>query len=492
MTRLLSTLVLAGLLCAPALGAQTLPLPAGDGFAWERVGNTPDRGYRDIAFDAGGTLWTTPNVRWLDPVTNDWIEPSLVGQDAVLPLGPHPVDGPARADTVITTIGTTRSVDGGVTWSEFDPIGGYALAEIPAGYPHAGRLLVGDYNAGYSDDRGATWTAATYGTDQGGVSRTETFLLLPPEDRLPGAASGRDPAPPPGWPAGRVLQAGYSGVIPSDDGGATYSTLTWGSGFGFHAYSLAVVRRPDTHPLGPGPRVLLTAVVSGEPYVSAWSSDDGGDTWARRGYLPEPQTATGYGKTRGLFALPEPGEADPGAGGRAVVVLSLGHLYQTVDAGETWHVVGRAPEMSTPAQPGEPPTVSTRVGAATLGPEGRLHVAVTASPDTMGWVWRTTEAFAVADEAAPSALPGLGVTVSPNPSRAGAVAVGVALAAPSADVRVAVFDAVGRRVAVLHEGPAARELRLRVDASRWAPGVYTVRVTGASGTQASRAFTVTR
>ena len=63
----------------------------------------------------------------------------------------------------------------------------------------------------------------------------------------------------------------------------------------------------------------------------------------------------------------------------------------------------------------------------------------------------------------------------PNPTR-GASAVEVTLAAP-AEARVAVVDALGRTVAVAHDGPlGAGTTRIAVDGQRLPPGVYTVRI----------------
>ena len=81
----------------------------------------------------------------------------------------------------------------------------------------------------------------------------------------------------------------------------------------------------------------------------------------------------------------------------------------------------------------------------------------------------------VASEARPEAS-ALRLEASPNPSR-GASVVTVARGA-AGPVRVAVFDALGREVAVLHDGPAAEALGLRLDTSAWAPGVYVVRAVG--------------
>ena len=76
----------------------------------------------------------------------------------------------------------------------------------------------------------------------------------------------------------------------------------------------------------------------------------------------------------------------------------------------------------------------------------------------------------------------------PNPS-AGVVRFALALSSP-AHVRAVVLDALGREVAVAHDGPAPGAA-LAVDAGALAPGVYVLRVTAASGT-AARPFTVAR
>lgn len=62
-----------------------------------------------------------------------------------------------------------------------------------------------------------------------------------------------------------------------------------------------------------------------------------------------------------------------------------------------------------------------------------------------------------------------------------------------ADVTVAVFDALGRRVAVLHEGPLrASTYTLRVDAGDLPPGLYLVRATDGRGATATRSVALVR
>ena len=107
-------------------------------------------------------------------------------------------------------------------------------------------------------------------------------------------------------------------------------------------------------------------------------------------------------------------------------------------------------------------------------------------PDAQVPVYRCDDVGAAA---APPTPAGLALTIAPNPVR-DAAAVTLAFDAPRA-VRVAVYDVLGREVAVLHDGPAAADLRLALDASRLAPGIYVVRAAG-EGLAASRPLTVVR
>ena len=95
---------------------------------------------------------------------------------------------------------------------------------------------------------------------------------------------------------------------------------------------------------------------------------------------------------------------------------------------------------------------------------------------------------AVANETAPTGE----VTLAsvPNPAHG---AMTVTLLVPTAQsVTVEVFDAIGRRVATLHNGPAAAgPLPLSLDASGLPSGVYVVRAAG-EGVSLSERFTVVR
>ena len=78
-------------------------------------------------------------------------------------------------------------------------------------------------------------------------------------------------------------------------------------------------------------------------------------------------------------------------------------------------------------------------------------------------------------------------SVYPNPS-AGRATVAFSASGPA---RVELYDALGRRLAVLHDGPAGPDAQARLDAARLAPGVYVVRLTS-EGQSASRRVVIAR
>ena len=129
----------------------------------------------------------------------------------------------------------------------------------------------------------------------------------------------------------------------------------------------------------------------------------------------------------------------------------------------------------------------------TFNADGRRTTSLRQDWDRDAQAWadasRVTYAYDRAVDAGPSpeAAP-LAVAVYPNPTAGPAT---LRLTAPGAvDVRVEVYDALGRRVAVVHDGPAvARAFPL--DVARLAPGVYTARAV-ADGRVAHQPFTVVR
>jgi hypothetical protein len=151
--------------------------------------------------------------------------------------------------------------------------------------------------------------------------------------------------------------------------------------------------------------------------------------------------------------------------------------YEMVLAGTPSEVDGRPVVVtlfdgttSTELGAGEPFTFTVAEGDSVLA--GRFSVELSVGAGVAAEV----------DPAAPS------VSVYPNPAAGRAT---VALSAVTGDVRVSVFDALGREVAVLHDGPVAGSLEASVAPGRLVPGAYLVRVAG-EGLTATRALTVVR
>ena len=127
------------------------------------------------------------------------------------------------------------------------------------------------------------------------------------------------------------------------------------------------------------------------------------------------------------------------------------------------------------------PNVSTSQGRIVVAAVGNVFFNINAGNFTVTFSTAGEDGLAAAGE-------GLSA-VSPNPATGTArFTLGAASAEP---VSVAVYDALGRRVALVHDGPVASGEAFTVDVSRLPAGVYVVRASGASGQSAQR-FTVVR
>ncbi len=328
------------------------------------------------------------------------------------------------------------------------------MLEIPRGLPFGGTLVAEAYGsfAGISRDRGASWQISAFPASpnsQGPGAENLAVVLHGPR-------------------AGRIVGAGAWGLATSDDGGATFAPVPglW-QYFRFYGQGIAVLDRAAP---GGGDRVVATVIDPQRPgrvcFVKV--SDDGGDTWR--------ETATLTSDPNGAAA-----EIVDMGGGRAVIVMNGGHVWQTDDAGETWRIVGVVPRSLV--DPEVDFSLNPRVYWAFFGPDRRLYVGGSRlGGSNPGWTYRTTEPFVVAGEPKPAQgeASGLGVTVRPNPA-GGRVEVVLTLA-EARDVRVVVMDALGRDIAVVVDGPvAAGERVVGVDSASWPGGVYVVRATAAGG-----------
>lgn len=484
---------LAAALCAlglaPAVRAQApFPLPGTGDYTWQAVG---DRNFKieSLALDSDGNAYfgtTIDSLYVLAPSPSGvpagrWrgLPPPRGGMSAILPLDD-------AGDTLIVATFNggrlSRTTNQGATWTVVNGpfsnpfrLGGPryngAYLVLPPGHAHAGRIVAGGSRI-YSDDRGATWTdaTATRGTAVEDYD-IHTLTLLP---------------------SGRILAGGFWGVATSDDGGTTYQTTPFYGPYRYEADGLATLATPGSVQSGVPScglsdaslcegAVVVSVDASGTDGVVASRTNDGGRSWAANVVLAQPDDGIGYGIVAGVVDV-GPG---PDGLGRAVAVLGRGMVYRTGDGGQTWQVAGRLPL-----------DVSEGIHWAAyvvLGPDGHLWVRTIKAGAGPASVYRSAEpassAFVVATEATPETGEAR-IRIEPNPSRGRAV-VRLVLESPT-EARVQVYDALGRSVAVLHDGPlAAGERSFVLDTSSWAPGVYMVRASG-GGSRAEARITVTR
>lgn len=449
--------LIATLVLASAAHAQTLP------GGWELVGNSPLQASA-IAFTGDPDDPTVlaghidefavlqPGQRWQTMP----IETSAWGLRVILPLSP---------DTLFVGGHLHRSVDGGQTFERLqspvasgppDPIpviGSWGtLVRMPAGAPHAGRLIAGDMpSVVVSDDGGDTWARP----DEAPEAIVRDLLV---------------------HPSGDVFAATQSGVLVSRDGGDTFGFALNGAFHDrFRAFRLLLLdglgRAGDPEA---GRLAAYGTASSGEP--QAWTSDDRGETWVRR-------ASPFFGNCARPPALASLGPAAGGALGWAAAVGCVGLVHVTSDGGETWTEVGIVPGSPAEGQ-------RTLVEGGEVGPDGRLYVGLTTDFPAIPMMVRTQQRLAtavgvpVAGERGPEAIPDAApaLTVWPNPAR-GAVTVSGAAG------EAVVMDALGREVARASAAQASAEGRWRLDVSGWAPGLYRVRGTGKAR---AATFTVAR
>ncbi len=464
----------AGALCALAPLCALVPaLAAQPEVTWEPVGDRPHDTYTPYSVGPDGDFWAAYSEGYLFEGLFRLPTP-FDSTTAWEKVSPPPRSGPlltyfvGRDTILVDEYGSLyRSTDRGSTWVRGPSVKPMRLFEIPRGLPHGGRLVAVRYfrMASYSDDRGATWTAAL-GYDG-------------PDDDAPtiadSAAAERIAVVTTGPHAGRLVAGGLSGVTVSDDGGRIWrATDEWAY------YQMSADCIATLHGQAPGGGDRLVAVINDiriyDDSIRVSISDDGGETWRRgQGLLP--------GSFRTCAEVVDLG------GGRAAAVMYRGPVYWSEDGGETW--VRWAEWTSLGPADGY-------ANWAIAGPDGRLYVGVTLNGgERVAFDRRTSEpvaSWAVASEPGTPAPPadGLGLRVFPNPT-GGVATVALRLAAPER-VRVSVIDVQGREVVAVYDGPAADGQRVAIETAGLPAGSYLVRMTAtaASGASATAALTVAR
>ncbi len=364
----------------------------------------------------------------------------------------------AQSSDASVGTGVYRSADGGQTWARI------ALGFAPRGLSDLHRDAAGRLFAAPATCTGVPACApmAVYRSLDGGLTWAPTPLARP----VPFAQA-------------RV----FDGV-----GGALWAL------FNTRALYRSADGGDSWEPVAPAPFAMTFTVGadgtlwagSGQSNgVSVARSADGGASWTT-------VLADAPGLRTGALVVAGDGSVVVGASGRGYRSSDNGATWPGVDFGfaQTWYeldVLRLSPDGSlfAGADAGTPVLRSRDDGqtwapvAAGL-PETRYSVDLALGQDGVLWaalgtrgLYRTTASTFVADEPAVGNAT-LGLAVAPNPSR-GAAAVTLTLGR-AAHATVAIFDALGRRIALLHDGPTAGTLALRLTEAL-PPGVYAVRAT---------------
>ena len=221
-------------------------------------------------------------------------------------------------------------------------------------------------------------------------------------------------------------------------------------------------------------------------HLHAWWTNDGGRSWSdgvplqaaarRRGLRDRRWRAgrgSGHGRSRAGARCTWPWDRLPDARRRADV--------------------GRHRADAHPPRRGQP-CGPARIDGAGWARVGDDHAQWSRPIAGVRFPQRRTggAAFPVSGEVVAPDPSDLSLRVQPNPS-SGALSVAISLAAPVTSLTVAVFDALGREVARLHDGPLGLDSAwfAALDTSGWASGTYLVRASTENASVTAR-ITVSR
>ena len=430
MRRLLLSRV-AGLIVSLAALPLVTPSAFAQGTAWEYVGGA--YGIRDLYLHDDGVLWAgAGRLLKMLPGTDEWIEVHRRGPSVVLLT-----ETGALLTRRISSI--QRSTDGGATFSLVYPD---ATSESPLhddrGGPYDGRVFIGQSTEGvegaaYSDDDGLTWTEGPIGPEGQAFGHPSVFLVVPD-----------------GPHAGRVLAGAINGIAYSDDGGDSWALSELWEYLGFEAFTFTCASGPNAGPLAG----RLYAGVADTSFGRLYYSDDGGVTWT-------PQREFGGGRFRLLRT----------EGGVLLSVTNAGVVWRSDDGGATWAESALPPLREATGNP------NVRVEDVLIDEEGRLNVAlvkpgVNSAPNGL---WRSVLSV-VAAEMGPGQVGTSGVEMAVYPNPAAGEATVMLTLAEAAEVTLAVYDVLGRRVVTLADGRVeAGTHRFALNGPALPLGLYLVR-----------------
>ncbi|MEM6328467.1 MAG: T9SS type A sorting domain-containing protein [Bacteroidota bacterium] len=279
--------------------------------------------------------------------------------------------------------------------------------------------------------------------------------------------------------------------IKTTDGGQTWQSRD------MSAYAASLIDVRFTDPMN-GIVVGGTNAVGADGQAIVLATSDGGETWTERF-----RSSGGTAGSEWAWKLSFPTDQ---VGYVSVEYLGLandGKLLKTTDGGLTWT------ELAVPGggsmqgvgfinedigwTSGRGTDMLTTDGGLTWAPTFDLDGSVNRFEffgDSLGFAMgeRIYQVQRVTTTSEPTPADAFALSVSPSPAT-GPVTVSYRLGAPT-EAEVLVFDALGRRVAVLHSGPQSVGEH-RVSWSAAVPGVYLARLATSGGTQVQR-FVIAR
>jgi photosystem II stability/assembly factor-like uncharacterized protein len=454
-------------------GQTWTQLPVG-GFDFEGVGFSPDGAVGIVATDDGPVLRSTDGVAW-----------TLISTGS----GDNLRDISWGTNSVVFSVGregdALRSTDGGLTWS-VSSIPNIERLDAISAVSATQAWVVGELGQIFVTTNGTTWTAQNSGT---GADLSDVHML----DASTGYAVGSN-----------------NTILKTTNGGATWANVSNGNADGDGVFFVDA---------------STGWVVDNGGLI--WFTDNGGATWATQPsgvganlsgvHFASPARGWAVGDAGAITAFTGPGGGVtvtvdpvnppitiPAAGGSfqyTVTIMNTGAQAQTIDA---WTAVtgpvNREPVARTRFNIGPGVTVTRTLTQQVPGvaPPGTYTFFVRVG--TLGSVVLSEDSFPLTkaaslagdapagaeaawtgafEEAAAGTTPA-GFTLSeasPNPSRGAArLTLGVGEAQ---HVTAALYDALGRRVALLHDGALeAGTHALAFDGAGLPGGVYVVRVTG--------------